>query len=266
MTNPVHPAHPPVRHRASLPLLLAMCMALAACGDGNYVQGPAPTPTPTPTPTPSPTPAPTTIAFSFAAPDASWTSSYADYSLGQEGSIGFATRYEELPAPLQTLRGLRHQSLNVSDDVFMYIHRAIDGLRPATRYRLTLSVTLATDAPPGCPGAGGAPGEAVVVKTGLLAIPPANRIVGGTMVRPAFDIGAQSQAGADSVVIGNIAKQASPCGPTDYETKTLATNAAGFEARSDANGRLWLFIGTDSGYEGHTALYYLHGLATLTPL
>ncbi|QNQ08358.1 hypothetical protein [Sphingomonas alpina] len=264
MTHPVRPAHPPARYRVGLPILLAACLALAGCGDGNYVQGPAPTPTPTPTP--SPTHAPTTIAFSFAAPDASWTSSYADYSLGQEGSIGFATRYEELPVPLQALRGLRHQSRNVSDDVFMYVHRAVDGLRPSARYRLTLSVTLATDAPPGCAGVGGAPGEAVVVKTGLLAAPPANRIVGGTMVRPAFDIGAQSQPGADSVVIGNIAKQTGPCSPTDYETKTLTTNAAGFEARSDANGRLWLFIGTDSGYEGHTALYYLHGLATLTPL
>lgn len=248
---------------------LAACLALASCGGGGGTLAPQPSPTPSPTPTPTTTPTPApgeqTIAFTFAAPDTSWTSSYADYALGQEGSIGFAATYEEVPAPLQTLRGLRHYSRNESDDLFMYIHRKVEGLRPSTRYRLTLSVTFATDAPPGCPGAGGPPGEAVVIKTGLLSSPPTN-IVNGNIVRTAFDIGHQSLAGVDSIVIGNIAKRTGPCGTSSYESKTLNTNDAGFEAMSDASGRLWLYIGSDSGYEGHMSLYYLYGLATLTPL
>ncbi|MGY4397263.1 hypothetical protein ACVWZA_002457 [Sphingomonas sp. UYAg733] len=252
------------------PVALSACFALASCGGGGtLVSGPSPTPTPTPMPTPTTTPTPTpgqqTIAFSFAAADPAWTSAYADYTLGQEASIGFTTNYEELPAPLNTLRGLRHFSRNASDDVFMYIHRRIDGLRPATRYRLALLVTIATNAPPGCAGAGGAPGEAVTIKTGLLATAPANRVIGGTTVRTAFDIGAQSNPGADSLVIGNLAKLSGPCGISTYETKTLTTAPAGFNAVSDANGRLWIFIGTDSGYEGNTALYYLYGQAILTP-
>jgi len=45
----------------------------------------------------------------------------------------------------------------------------------------------------------------------------------------------------------------------------LLTDAAGVVATSDASGRLWLYVETDSGHEGHTALHYLHGMATLTP-
>ncbi len=104
------------------------------------------------------------------------------------------------------------------------------------------------------------------MKAGLLAELPAHRIDSGTMVRTAFDKGDQSQAGATSTVLGNLAKPSGSCAdPPFYAEKTLTANAAGVIATSDANGRLWLYVGTDSGYEGNTALYYLHGMATLTP-
>ena len=34
---------------------------------------------------------------------------------------------------------------------------------------------------------------------------------------------------------------------------------------ADAQGRLWIVIGTDSGFEGRTEIYYLDGVATFTP-
>jgi hypothetical protein len=34
---------------------------------------------------------------------------------------------------------------------------------------------------------------------------------------------------------------------------------------ADASGRLWLVIGTDSGFEDRTEIYYLEGAATFTP-
>lgn len=245
---------------------LVASLALTGCGGGGTL---TPTPSPTPAPTPTPTPPsadPVTLGFTFAAQDPAWTSAYADYTIGMEPSLAFSATWEQLPSPLQASSGLRHFSRNVSDDLFMYVWRRIDGLRPATRYRLGLTLTIATNAPRGCPGAGGAPGEAVTVKAGLLAEPPAHRTDSGTMVRTAFDKGDQSQAGATSTVLGNLAKPTGVCGdPPLYAEKTLTTDGTGVSATSDASGRLWLYFGTDSGYEGHTALYYLHGMATLTP-
>jgi hypothetical protein len=35
---------------------------------------------------------------------------------------------------------------------------------------------------------------------------------------------------------------------------------------ADAFGRLWYVIGTDSGFESRTEIYYLDGAATFTPV
>jgi hypothetical protein len=48
--------------------------------------------------------------------------------------------------------------------------------------------------------------------------------------------------------------------------KTLSTDAGGAIVKTDADGRLWVVIGTDSGFEGTTEIYYLNGTITLTPI
>jgi len=205
------------------------------------------------------------IDFSFAAGLDGWEASYADYTLGMEPSIAFASGFRQLPSPLQTTSGFLLSSRNVSDDVFMTITRPVTGLVPNTRYRVDISIAFATNAPPGCIGVGGAPGEAVVVKAGATATLPA-KVQQGSYVTVNYDKGVQSTGGANAVVIGNIA-QAAPgdCNQPAYQRKTLSSGAAGPLVTSDASGRLWLVIGTDSGYEGLTELYYLDGRATLTP-
>ena len=52
-----------------------------------------------------------------------------------------------------------------------------------------------------------------------------------------------------------------------YRLKTLSSGADNSPiVRSDASGRLWLVIGTDSGFEARTEIYYLEGSATFTPV
>ena len=45
---------------------------------------------------------------------------------------------------------------------------------------------------------------------------------------------------------------------TDKNIYTLkgVTNAAPFQAQAGPNGELWLIVGTDSGFEGKTTIYY----------
>ena len=41
-----------------------------------------------------------------------------------------------------------------------------------------------------------------------------------------------------------------------YAIKTLSNEGRPFRVTTDADGRLWLIVGTDSGFEGPTAVYY----------
>jgi hypothetical protein len=204
------------------------------------------------------------LNFSFAENFAGWEPAYADHSLGQEASIDFAFGHERLPTPLDDRSGVYLQSMNVADDVFMYVSRLLDGLAADARYRVELSITLATNAPPGCVGIGGAPGEAVTIKAGATRVRPDNVVEQG-FVRPNFDKGNQSESGRDVIAIGDFAQAvpAGDCVAPLYSRKTLSTDSDGPVVTSDSRGRLWLILGTDSGYEGLTRIYLLEGRARL---
>src|SRR5512134_962600 len=68
--------------------------------------------------------------------------------------------------------GLYTAGTNRSDDLFIYIKKKFTGFAPNQDYLLTFSVTFLTDAPAGCVGVGGAPGEAVFLKAGAAPVEP----------------------------------------------------------------------------------------------
>jgi hypothetical protein len=219
-----------------------------------------------PGPGPAPTPTPVRLDFSFANGLDGWEPAYADYSLGMEAAIGFAFGHERLPAPLAGFSGLYLAADNRSDDLFMYAVRRVDGLAANRRYRVDTQLRLATNVPAGCPGAGGSPGESVYVKAGATGFRP-EKVVQGSAVRVNFDKGNQSTGGADARVIGDIA-QTGPggnCLAAAWQLKSLSTGTTGPVVTTDSSGRLWLVIGTDSGFEGFTRLYFVDGTARLTP-
>src|SRR6266576_2620182 len=70
-----------------------------------------------------------------------------------------------------------------------------------------------------------------------------------------IDKGNQSLGGKDAIVIGTIENSSTDCVHLVYETKRL-DSVAPFTVRTAATGSLWLLVGTDSGFEGTTSLYY----------
>ena len=60
--------------------------------------------------------------------------------------------------------------------------------------------------------------------------------------------------GANAVVVGNLAnEQVNPQHP-QYEPKIVA-NEEPLIAKSDEQGRIWIFVGTDSAFEGPSKFY-----------
>lgn len=264
-------------------LLLAGVALLAGCGGdgspappigGNPPQSPLPPPPPPPpppVPVPPPAPVQVRVPFSFAANLDGFTTDFADYSPGMEigdRGIVFASELRRLPPPLDNRFGLLLGGSNRSDDLFMFIWREVSGLVPGQRYRVETEVLIATNAPAGCAGIGGPPGEAVAIKAGASPVRPAKSLnmFNKVVVNFEKDAGPLTVGGNQVFTIGNFAGGAGTCTQPIYALKTLRSPPDRIPTlAADATGRLWLVIGTDSGYEGRSEIYYLEGAATLTP-
>lgn len=196
----------------------------------------------------------------------SFTYSFRDSLSGWEG--GFAdhpadTATYNLHASLDTLpynintdstkKAIRLSGTNRSDDLFMFIKRKLTGLRKNTTYQVLLNVKLASNAPTNATGSGGAPGESVYVKVGASTTEPQSLLVDGFYAMN-IDKGYQSEGGENMQVVGHVGvndKTTSYAIITRFNSTTNPVIATTNEA-----GELWIIIGTDSGYEGTTTLYY----------
>ena len=159
--------------------------------------------------------------------------------------------------------GLYTAGTNRSDDLFIYIKKKFTGFAPDRDYLLTFSVTFLTDAPTGCVGVGGAPGESVYLKAGAAPIEPVTVAV-DSEYRMNIDKGNQARGGKNAVMLGNIAGTNTDCNRPRLEWKTLASDAP-LMARSDATGALWVMFGIDSGFENFTEIYYRSATISASP-
>ncbi len=142
---------------------------------------------------------------------------------------------------------------NHSDDMFMGFYREVKGLEPNTEYILKLQFDLGTNVPKGMMGIGGSPGSAVEVKAGFVSEEP--QLVKDALNHIRFenvDKANQSQSGKDLKIVSNMEK-ASEDYSEAFEYKTIAHY---FRATTDENGAVYLMIGTDSGFEGKSEVYY----------
>lgn len=226
-----------------------------------------------PLPPPPPPPPPVVrSAFNFANGTEGFAVDIADYRPGQESEtvgIRLVSEPRALPAPLADRRGLFVGATNRSDDLFAFIWREVSGLAPGQRYRVETEVTIATNVPIGCVGGGGAPGESVAIKAGAspvrpLPAPGPNNLV---LVNFEKDRGSLLFGGDQVFTIGDFSGGSGTCLIGLYALKTLrSAEDRRPVVTADASGRLWFIIGTDSGFEGRTEIYYLQGVATFTPV
>ena len=187
--------------------------------------------------------------------------------LGAQGIV-FESEVRRLPAPLDNRFGLLVGGTNRSDDLFMFIWREVTGLVPGQAYRVETEVTIATNAPAGCAGVGGPPGEAVAVKAGASPVQPAKAVNAFNDVRVNFDkdAGPLPVGGNQVFTIGDFSGGGGTCAQPLYALKTLRSPADRIPTlTADSGGRLWIVIGTDSGFESRTEIYYLEGAVTFTP-
>ncbi|MCO7224894.1 hypothetical protein [Pleionea sp. CnH1-48] len=199
-----------------------------------------------------------------------WHSGFADYPQQNNSDFNLIARHDILPEPLDENKAQMLSGNNLSSSLFMFLTRKVTGLDANSRYDLLFTVTLASNAPQNCVGAGGAPGEDVYIVAGASTQQPKAELVnenGTTMYRMNIDHGQQSMGGSDAIVLGNFANS-KDCSQQnfDYELKGLSSTNIQFTADTDANGNLWLLLASDSGFVGTTALYFVEATIEFTKL
>ena len=197
------------------------------------------------------------VSFDFSQSDEGWTADFTDLPPKVEDSSFYELKYDytDLPANLGSRKAIMLSGNNHSDDLFMFIKGKVPGLIPNTSYTLVFDVELASNAPKGSVGAGGSPGESVYLKAGASEIEPVKDVQGDNYVLN-IDKGNQSAEGTNAVVLGDIAIPSTVAEYTLITRNNASPSAEPFIAKSNGNGDIWLMIGTDSGYEGTTTVYY----------
>jgi hypothetical protein len=191
--------------------------------------------------------------YTFAVDTEGWTGGFADYDIDLEPIYELRFSHSTLPEPLDTYEGaVRIAGNNHSDDLFMFMKTRIDQLDANATYAVTFTVEFASNVADGMAGVGGSPGEGVVLKAGATAFEPKTIIDESGYYRMNIDKGTQTNSGRDMVIIGDFSNDSDT---NRYKLKTVH-NSVPLYVTADENGSIWVIVGTDSGFEGQTEIYY----------
>jgi len=213
-----------------------------------------------------------TYKYSFSNED-NFTVSYAEYPKGQEEFFELKSKNNAvLPREINThLHGLKIAGNNHSDDLFMYAYKKVNGLKPDTTYHVSFSLEFASSAPGGSFGIGGSPGDAVYVKVGAVPSEPQRTVDGAHYYQINLDKGNQELDGKDMVLIGTVGVDTQD---STYMLKTLPylpneemqARLANYTVTTNKKGEAWVVVGTDSGFEGMTTIFYTNLSVTFKEL
>lgn len=203
------------------------------------------------------------FTYDFTTSQDAWIGGFSDHHDTSTADYDLVFLLTTLPAPLNTSKNaLKIAGTNRSDDLFMFIKRKMTGLEPNKTYRIRFDVEFASNTPTNLVGVGGSP-DAVYMKAGATLYEPLSTYMAHeNTYRMNIDHGNQSQDGADMYNIGTIGVARNT---TQYTLISRNNKSRLFTITTDTNGEVWVIIGTDSGYESRTELYYNKITITFNP-
>ncbi|MBK6266021.1 hypothetical protein JKA74_13340 [Marivirga sp. S37H4] len=194
------------------------------------------------------------FSYDFEESAEGWTAGFSDFNAEWDRSrFNFMFQHTALPESVnEEKQSLLISGQNISDDLFMFIKKRITGLEPNHFYSATFEIELASQYPEESVGIGGSPGASVYLKAGGTTNEPDTITIDG-YINMNIDKGGGSQGGEDMVVVGNVGI---PGEEFEYQLIQRDNFDNPIEIQSDATGNLWVIVGTDSGFEGTSTLYY----------
>jgi len=194
-----------------------------------------------------------TFTYDFSAGYEGWSGDFADYPLTDSVFYELSFERATLPAPLDTMEyALRISGNNHSDDLFMFIKTKVTGLQANTAYDLFMSADIASCYPTNATGVGGPPGEGVMVKAGATLIEPMKIPVGG-YYQMNINKSNQSHPGTDMDTIGHVGVSDTT---TMYAVIHRSNSGHPFRITTNAQGEVWVCVGTESAFEATSTLFF----------
>ncbi|NWF77062.1 MAG: PEP-CTERM sorting domain-containing protein [Chloroflexi bacterium] len=212
------------------------------------------------------------LEFDFRDGAQGWQAGFAEYAPEME-DMQLEAGIRPLPSELGINgTGYYIQGMNHSDDLFMFLKRRLgseDGVVLGQKYRVKFTIVFASNAPSGAYGIGGSPGESVFLKAGASTVEPEVYLdpdANYYLMNVDKGLG-NDEAGGVASVVGDIANGLS-AEEVDLQNPPYVSLKRQHEHTVTANpdGGLWLLVGTDSGFEGLTGIYYQRIAVTLTPV
>ena len=198
-----------------------------------------------------------TFTYDFSKSLEGWEAGFSDYPAGEDEFYELDFAHDSLPAEMGIAqKAFKIHGHNHSDDLFMFLSRQLEGLKANTRYEVRLEVELASQYPENSVGVGGSPGGSVYFKVGASAIEPKVEEVsvpGFSGLGINIDKGNQSQGGNNMVVSGTVGIEGEEF---EYRLINRDNQSEPVVIETDGSGEAWAIVGTDSGFEGPTTLYY----------
>lgn len=229
-------------------LAAVLAPVLSACGDPLRVE----------------VPEEQVLEYDFNTDDfAAWSFGLSDVQPDQEENVEFQASQRPLPAPF-SVQGFYQAGTNVSDDLFMYYARPVGGLEPGKIYRLRFQLDFATNYHSGCTVG---TGVSVWVKAGASVVEPQRVLANDGSWRMNIDKGEQSVGGNQAQVLSDIRNGVLGC-PNNprYEVRTVGPVGGGIFVTPGPTGEVWVFFGTESGFETRHEIYFTRFLVGATKL
>jgi len=191
--------------------------------------------------------------FNFEHDAEGWQGGFSD--LRAENHEIFELDFGHGPLPEETgfqANALYIQGHNRSDDLFMFFKREITGLKSNAVYGVVIDLDLASQYPENSVGIGGSPGASVFLKVGAVNYEPQVEVI-ENYLQMNIDKGNQAEEGEDMFNVGTIGIHGEEF---KYTRISRSNSFRPIYVRASDIGSLWAIVGTDSGFEGLTRLYY----------
>lgn len=193
-----------------------------------------------------------------------WKAVYAEYPEGEEEFYELESGAKNLPEPLdQTKKAFMLSGNNHSDALQMWLVKQLSGLAANAKYTIETEVELASKYPDGSVGIGGSPGNAVhlVSKFATEGYTLEKGKTEGDNVKLTLK---KVESVPESVLNFELGDVSIASEQYVYKLITRKKSSSPNVVVTDNAGKVWAVVGTWSGFEGISTLYYTRIKITLT--
>jgi hypothetical protein len=199
-------------------------------------------------------------------PPDGWSAVFAEYPDGENEFYELNSGIKNLPEPLdQAKKAFMLSGNNHSDALQMWLVKQLSGLAPESKYSIETEVELASKYPDGSVGIGGSPGNSVhlVSKFATQGYTLEKGKTEGENIKLVLK---KVEAVPESVMEIDLGDVSINSDQYVYKLITRIKSSDTNVVITDKDGKLWTVVGTWSGFEGISSLYYTRIKLTLTKI